>query len=534
MNVTEFIPRDYQIRAVAAIQSELRRKNSCLLAAPCAAGKTIIFSEITQWLHRYGRRTLILMDRHTLVEQNVEKLCQWIDRSEIGIACATSGLKQLSPPVVVGSRQTLAGLLSRRSDWFFHLVIIDESHLMSPVENDSQYWQIIRILRDKNPNLRILGCTATPYRLLSGKIYGPGKLFSDLDFSISTAKLIGCGYLNPLRWKIRQSDLLAQLDAVKKSSTGDLNEADQAAVLGQAKFVEGVYEAWAEHCRDKKTAIYALTISHAEAIAAVFEQHGIHAELIHSKLSTPEVKARVRRFSDGQGVIINCSILAIGSDIPSISAVILARRTLSTALFFQIVGRGARLYPGKSECLVIDLCGNALIHGIDPDNPVLQVRGEESKTPPIKICPMCEEPCSVSAKRCKCGFEFPTPEPAENKPVRQGESLGKLVDFQGFQTLRCDHVQYKLGKTKRGVNIILVFYYGSGELLAKQFLCAGWKHGRAERHKAIAHWIERGGGRPVPNGSREFMARIGELHKSVKITVDATVFPPLVKSAVAA
>lgn len=520
MNMEKLELRPYQSDAVGAIKDALRKKETALLAAPCAAGKTVIFSEIIHWLHSAGRRCLVLLDRENLVTQTANRLREYIG-SDVSIACASVGKKNLRKNVVVASRQTLAPMLRNgHKSTEFNIVILDEAHLCAQ-NGKGQYAQILKQLKENNPRLRLLGCTATPYRMAGGKIYGDGKLFANLDHAIKTQDLLDAGYLVPLTWKIRQSDLLRQLDLVKKSSTGELNETEQAAILGQATFVQGVYDVWLQYAVDRKTAVFALNIAHAEAIQGVFKANGVKTYIIHSKLSVDIVRTRIEAFAKGDGVIINVGILTIGSDIPAISAIILARRTMSTALFFQIIGRGARLFPGKTECLVLDLCGNALIHGIDPDNPIRQEHEEGKGEPKVKVCPMCETPCGLNAATCNhCGFQFPLPE-REEEDLHETGKPGELVDFQGFVTQPCRLVIYRAYRSRTGsIPTIEAGYFGENGPAVRQWLCPEHPHKTFPQLKAARYWRDLGGKYPIPRTVAEWLQRDGELSQNLLLTLD--------------
>ena len=522
--------RDYQAKAVGAVKWALVKKDNCLLVAPCGAGKTVIFSEVVSWLHQSGRKCLILLDRENLVSQTAKRMAEHIG-PYVGVACSSvSSRKDLRKPVVVASRQTLAPMLKNGSkNYKTNIVILDEAHLCNP--KAGQYKDILNQLKENHPALRVMGCTATPYRLSGGKIYGKSdSLFDEVDYRVTTEELLNNGYLVPLSWKIRKSDLNAQLDLVKKSSTGDLNEAEQYKVLGKDTYVRGVFDAWAEYCRDRKTAIYALNIQHAELIKSVFESEGIKVWLIHSKMNTKQVRKCIAEYTAGNGVIINVGILTIGTDIPSISSIILARRTLSTALFFQIVGRGARISPGKQDCLVVDLCANALIHGIDPDNPVRNEKEERTWDiePKIKVCPMCETAHSLSARACKeCGFEFPYEE-KEPEEVRDSGDKPELVDFDGFRKVECDHVRYYLHPGKNGKPpTIRAEYRRVGVVVGKQWLCP--QHIGFPKQKAGRYWRELGGKWPVPKTVVEWIQRNGELEHRLILTINFTGKYPEIK-----
>lgn len=515
------ILRPYQQEAVKAIKGALNRKKTCLLSAPCAAGKTVIFSEIAKWLRENDRRVLVLMDRENLVSQTARRLEEYMDCG-VGIACATaSSVRDLSKRVVVASRQTLAPMLRNgHKDTIFNCTILDEAHL---VGRTGQYSDILAQLWANYEPMRVLGCTATPYRLKGGMIYGEGQLFDCLDHKITFSELLEQGYLSPLRWKIRQTDLNAQLDNVHKSSTGELNETEQYAVLGQSRFVEGVYDSWRDHAGDRRAVVFALNIAHAEAIGEVFRSKGIMAMVIHSKLPTDEIRAKIEAFRSGNCVLINVGILTIGSDIPEISCIILARRTLSTSLFFQIVGRGARLSPGKNDCLIIDLCGNSLIHNTDPDNPFIQMSedNDRDREPEIKICPMCEEGIGRNAKVCpKCGFEFPVAEKNEEPEPEPEERDVALTEFKGFPTIPCYDIRYKRHQAfgKLVPSVCAEYYDADGKLIARQWLCP--EHEGFPKKKARFYWRDMGGEGRAPRDVEEYLRRCGELSKGALVTVD--------------
>lgn len=523
--------RPYQATAISEIKRALSSKDNALVAAPCAAGKTILFCEVSRWLREYDRRILVLMDREQLVSQTATRMGEYLGE-RVGVVCSSvSKSHGLDSQVVVASRQTLAPLMRNGcGSVSFNLLVLDEAHLVHP--SKGQYHDIITKLKENYPAMRIAGFTATPYRLSGGKIYGrPGTLFEDLDVRITTEELLAEGFLTPLVWKVRQSDMLSLLDKVRKSSTGELNETGQMAVVGQDVFVEGVFDAWNEYTRDRKTAIFALNIAHAEAIAEVFRGNGIPVWIIHSKMKVQEVRQAIEEFAKGTGIIINVGVLTIGSDIPSISAIILARRTLSTALFFQIVGRGARKFTGKSECMVIDLCGNALIHGIDPDNPIRQETRESDGTrhDQVKICPMCESAVSPATRTCPhCGFTFPYEE-KDPEDIEQTTDDTKLVDFEGFEVWDADRVEFERhDNPKKPIPSIKCEYFRGGSVIARQWLCPEHKGFASE--KAGRYWTEFGGGYPRPKTVNEWLGRKGELKKSpMKLTINASGKWPEVK-----
>ena len=521
----ELIPRPYQAQAIAAVKLALKSKKNALLVGPCASGKTAMFSMIVQWLRKYDRTCLILLDREVLAAQTALRLREYLGEIP-GIACASLKSKNLREPITVASRQTMAPMLKNgHKGVSYNIVIIDECHLAS--SKRGQYIDIINRLRENYPETRILGCTATPYRLAGGPIYGQkNSLFDCVDYRIGAADLLDAGYICPLTWKIRQSDLLAELDKVEKTASGDLDENQQAAVLEQPRFITGVYDVWRQWAQDRKTCIYALNITHGEAIRDVFRAAGVRCWIIHSRMKIHDVRRAIREFTVENGVMINIGILTIGSDIPSISAIILARRTLSTALHFQIVGRGQRIHPGKADCLVLDVAGNWFIHGPDVDNPLsVTMEDSEPSERPLKICPMCETGTSVQTKTCpSCGFLFPMAESDPDAPdqtkIKDAGDPGKLVEAVPFKIEIADQATYRyhLARNKT-VPTVEAAYKIPGRGWVRQWLCP--QHASFAAKLAKWHWTRLGGKYPIPVSVAEWIARApDELPRRVKIVLD--------------
>jgi superfamily II DNA or RNA helicase len=486
-----------------------------------------MFSRIIQWLREYDRTCLVLLDREVLAGQTALRIRDYLGEMP-GVACASLRRKNLSFPITIASRQTMAPMLKNgHKDIKFNIVILDEAHLVS--HKRGQYKDIIDRLRDNYPDTRIFGCTATPYRLQGGPIYGPGKLFDQIDYKITAAELLEAGYICPLKWKYRASDLQAQLDQVEKMASGELNEAQQAAVLEQPKFIRGVYDIWRQYAEDRKTCVYALNITHAEKIQEVFRGAGVKTWIIHSKMKIYDVRAAIREYTEGSGVMINVGILTIGSDIPSINAIILARRTLSTALHFQIVGRGQRISPGKTDCRILDLCGNYFIHGPDVDNP-LSVTMDDDHAPKqaYKICPICETATGMQTRTCPdCGFKFPMAEIEEFErqgKLRDAGDPGELVDAVPFSIEEAHYIKYVKHRVGHGESVC-AFYYGVppvGKFIGRQYLFTDYRFGKTNVDKSRYYWFNLGGKYPAPKNPSEWIARAEELTGHATVTLDVS------------
>lgn len=419
----DYTLRPYQEDVLRTIWEALPTDQFILIQAATGSGKTICFSELikrllSQWPNiRIG----ILAHRRELITQAQDKLLKVWPDAPIGIACASvSNDIDTDKPIVIGSIQTL----SRRTGTTapFDLVIVDEAHKIPGMNINSQYKTWIETMIRYNPKTRILGMTATPFRLSQGYIYGtackPGNinLFPDLHYRISISDLQKDGYLCGYRAKAT-TDISSDLSGVRK--TGDYNVGDLSIVMSKQQHVGSAVAALNEHAADRRHVIvFAVTIAHAEKLREAF---GEQATIIHSELND---NARYQALSDFESgkirIIVNVMVLSEGFDSPAVDCIIMCRPTMSPGLFIQMVGRGLRPHPDKTDVLILDLANNCQTHG-DPNNPKVEIPGRTKKKlsvieeKKIKRCPNCDEVVEPRETICSvCGWEFVT---ERNDPV---------------------------------------------------------------------------------------------------------------------
>lgn len=418
-------PRPYQIIALDAIWDALQTQKNVLLQAACSAGKTLMFSKITRKLlaERPECRVLILTDRDILVEQSIEKLKAIAPElmNDIGIMCASaSKIKDGEKRITVASRQTLIN----RLDEFpaVHLTIVDECHLMAiPKENTpptDQFGKIIERLREYNPNMRLFGVTATPYRLAGGHIYGddnvPGSTpyFDNITHNISVEYLQSQGYLAPLIGKtVIQSNIIEDLADISITS-GEYNLGELGDVMTRFVHIKAAVEAWKKNASDrKKTLAFCVTIEHAEELSQAFNTADIKSHAIHSQLTPIELEEATRALHNGtSSVFTSVAKLTTGMDIPDIDCCIMCRPTKSAALYKQMLGRFQRICDGKKDALIIDLVGNNQVFGTDLDNLKITYSGQSKRDEEKKIkrCPKCDTELHLAVRICyECNYMYP-------------------------------------------------------------------------------------------------------------------------------
>ncbi len=541
--------RPYQIEALQTVMADLREERFALLQAATGAGKTIIFSElIRQWMTEYpAMRIGIAAHRQELITQARDKLVTvWPEgRRHIGLACAGVGRVDVNQPVVIGSVQTLARRALRRP---IHLLIIDEAHRVPALKTDvrypdtdmggerpvdgvgpgshpagGQYHDLVDRLSAINPGLRVLGVTATPFRLSHGYIYGneckPGhsNLWPRLNYQITLDDLVAGGHLSPIRAK-EAVDMGESLAGVRLAK-GEYDQGQLGDLLSREVHIQSAVEAYEKYGegRDKVLA-FAVTIEHAVKLAEAFARAGHPAEAVHSNLHGRDRQRILASFDHGGlKVLVNVGILTEGWDSPRVNCILMCRPTKAPALFVQMIGRGTRLHPGKTDLLVLDLANNFRTHG-DPSDPEVEFGSggsRKEKKPEPRVCPICQAIVPVNQNRCwSCGHVWQieltekteSPEMVEIRPLPPGASRVESWWAEDHVSQKGNYLMRLVVKCRPGNQ---VWHFLDFDGTASAF---GRKKAR------ILWWQLTGGGIP-PESVREALARQGELRMPEFVTV---------------
>lgn len=346
--------RSYQVEALDAIAGCFAAEVSprTLLVLPTGTGKTVVFAELARREVAAGGTVLVLAHRTELLEQAARKL------ADAGVRCAIEqGDRRADPcivPVVVASVQTLRGArLERYATNAFTLIVVDEAHHAAA--------KSYRTLLEHFPAAKILGVTATPDR---GDGRALGRMFTTVAYTYELRRAIADGHLAPLRAKrITVEDM--DLSAVK-SHHGDFDQRELSALLSDERNLHSVVAPLLEQTGARRTLVFGVDVAHARALADVINRHRPGAALAVDGTASREARsAALSLFSRGVvQYLVNCALFTEGFDEPSIACVALARPTQSRALYVQMIGRGTRKSPGKTDCLILDFVGNSGRHRI--------------------------------------------------------------------------------------------------------------------------------------------------------------------------
>lgn len=357
MSATAIRMRPYQREAVDAVFAAWAdgiRRPAIVLAT--GLGKTCIFSQLaSEFIDRENRRVLILVHREELADQAMDKVRGIAP--DLSIGKIKAGDNDVHTDVVVASVQTLSRsrrlsqLLESQSDHgSIGLVIQDEVHHGAAPTSQKIY---DAFGCGAGGGALFLGVTAT---LARGDGVGLGSAVDDVVYEKSIAWGIRNKYLSPVRGIAVRAP---ELDMSKvRSSRGDYQVNDLGHALTESGALDVIPKAYAEHAADRPGVVFSPTVATAEYTAEVLRDAGISSAVISG--ATPR-EDRLRIFEDYRTgrvqVLSNCMVLTEGFDAPHTSCIVVARPTQSNPLYIQMVGRGTRPYPDKTDCLVLDIVG---------------------------------------------------------------------------------------------------------------------------------------------------------------------------------
>ncbi len=428
----QFKPREYQQEAVDSLTGFLRKcKGDPILELPTGAGKSWIIAMICRQLSSWGCRAVILQPSKELVEQNVAKLKSLCPELSIGIYSASLRSKQGEADFVFATIGSVVGKeveLGERQ-----LVIVDEAQCI-PAGEGGQYNEFRRELKSMNPKMRMVGLTATPYRLDSGPIVGSGLPFDSLAYKLPLGRLLDEGYLTPLK-----SISVSQVDTSGLRKQGwDYNKTEMS-MLFEDNVTQSVKEtvdvANAQGC--KSCLCFASGVDHAEKVKSQIEtMTGERVEVVTGETLPLERSQIIADFQAGRlRWLVNVNVLTVGFDSPNVDLIAVMRATLSAGLFSQICGRGLRLFDGKDVCYLLDFGGNVARHGAidDDDYGNKPKRASEGNGEAVmKQCPCCGSPCYAASRECLCGFMFPPPATnVESRADGVNDVMNATADLKG-------------------------------------------------------------------------------------------------------
>lgn len=521
-----FKPRPYQEEADQALAADLAENptGNPLVVVPTGGGKAYLIGKAMQRILREDPNARIINATHVseLVVQNYQECLEFWPDAPAGVYSAGAGRRQTH------KRITFAGVQSiykkaRAFGRVTHL-LVDEAHLISR-NSTGMYRKLINVLTEINPQLRIIGYTATPYRLdTGGMIGGENALFHRIAFDVRLDMLVREGYLCPLRSK----DPTVKYDLSNVGGSGDFNAKQMDAAINTVAINTASVDEMIAAGQDRLGWLaFCVSVEQAEAVVALLNARGYPSAVVHGDL---DKNTRKRRISDYKAQRLRClvsvNVLTTGFNAPHVDLIALMRATKSTGLYVQMLGRGTRLSPqtGKVDCLVLDYGENIKRFGpVDmlPSMPPVKVPGAGDA--PIKVCPECSEEVHISIMTCPdCGFDFPEPE----KEVITSAETDAVMASYAFKdeylrpVIRCNgYIHSPTDGRPPSLRMEYVVNRNGEEILVKEWLpFEGSPSGKGMCQK---FWLDAGGNVPTPSTTAEAHSRMaqGEIHSPASVVV---------------
>jgi DNA repair protein RadD len=468
--------RPYQTRAVDMLYDWFRNNptGNPVLELPGGSGKSVIIASMCKDALEQWSDTKILMcvNSKELIAQNASKLRSIWKGAPLGIYSASLNKRELGEPILYAG----IGSVLNRAKQIGHidLMIVDECDMISH-KDEGGYRKLIAALLEINPSMRLVGLTASPFRMGHGLITdGESPLFKEIVKPVTIEELVHDGYLAPLSSKATKHTL--STEGVHKRGNEYIDKELQAAVDTSDNNLYVVNEIIEKSFGRKKVLVFAAGTEHAKHLTQLLNERGMSAKFVVSDMLDSERDEVLRQHQAGEiKAVVNINILSVGYDDPEIDCIALVRPTMSPRLYLQQAVRGCRpVYANgygldtkegrfaamaagskPNGCLVLDFGGNVAEHG-----PVTNIRpprkaGSGNGEPPVRLCEVCSEIVHISTPICPCcGTPFPPPK--EKLLVLHTDDI-----MTGLSELEVSSWHWKKHKSKTsGIEMLAVSYYG--------------------------------------------------------------------------
>ena len=518
--------RPYQQAAVDAVYEHLRSKetNPCVVL-PTGTGKSLVLAQIAKdAVEKWNGRVLLLAHVKELLEQNADKIRKLCPELKIGIYSAGLKSRDTTEQVIVAGIQSMYNKACELDA--FDLVVVDEAHAISG-EGDGMYRTFLADMKVINPHVRVIGLTATPFRLKGGLICKPENILNEICYEAGLKEMIQQGYLSPLISRAGRAEAnLANLHI----RGGEFISDEVAAAMDNDALVTSACREIVELTRDRKSVlIFTASVDHCKHVAEKIEAFsGKECAIVTGDTSPAERAEIIARFkgefipADLFGTpkpplkfLANVNVLTTGFDAPNTDCVVMLRPTNSPGLLIQCAGRGTRLSPetGKSSCLFLDYGGNILRHGPLDMIKVKEPGSGKGGDAPAKKCPQCLALIHAGYTACpECGYVFP-PKENNDKMTQTASSAGVIsgqVDYTDYEVLDVYYcVHEKRGADPDAPKTMRVDYQVGFNEFKSEWVCP--EHTGYARGKFEKWWHERAAlGCPMPRSAREAVSLANE------------------------
>ena len=495
-------PRWYQHEAEQAAWEFLcSQRGSPVIVSPTGSGKSLLIAMLCRTaIEKSHRRVIMAMHRKELIQQNAEKIRALIPSLDVGIYSAGMKSRDTDHDIVCCGIQSAF----RRAEEFGarHLVLIDEVHLV-PSDGEGMYRTFLTDLRKYNPELRMIGLTATPFRTGEGKLCGSDKLFQKICYDVPIKRLIDEGFLcsvtnKPTQTNFDTSGLHIRGGEFINHEVERLFSFDQQTVEAACREIVSLTQG--RH----SVLVFCSGVEHAENVAEIIQSvTGERAGCVTGETMPIERTTLLSDFKNQRlRFLTNCDVLTTGFDAPCIDAIAILRATASAGLFAQMVGRGFRVDASKTDCVLLDFGENLQRHG-PIDDPMFGRKEKQRGSGGmegglVKTCPNCNEQVPAAATECECGWQFPRKLKHKEKADQESALLAEAQEPEEWIVEEIHMSRHRKKKATPDdpdtlrVDYVCVPVEGSGNLARQtisEWVCL--EHEGFPRKKALRWWAQR-------------------------------------------
>lgn len=490
-------PRYYQRQSIDAF-FDYTVKNwgkHPIIVLPTGSGKSLVQAHIVKRILDY-KNTRILMITHQkeLIKQNYLELTENFDNTLLDIGIYSAGLNCRDTQ----NRIIFAGIQSvYKKAWelgWFDVILVDECHLIKH-GSEGMFRTFMDEMENINKNIVIAGLSATAYRMKEGILCeGEGKLFDDICHETTVKELIDPTHFKNLDNEQYLCNLISK-NAVNKADLSQVHVRGGEYIPGE---MEKAFQAGDLVCRAvkeikdftqdrKKILVFTAGIAHCEEVTEKMIDQGLSARFIHSQQKDDINQENIKDFKDGKfNYMINVNVLSVGFNEKSIDCIALLRATKSPGLYYQMCGRGLRMYPDKKDCLVLDFGRNIERHGpIDKIEIRKKKDGKsEVKTAPQKECPECGILLPLAVMVCpECGYEIEE----KDKHEDEASDANVLSKWKKPKKIDIENIVYTRHEKRGKSDSLKVSYYYNMFDSYSSWICI--EHEGFARKKAM-QWLK--------------------------------------------
>lgn len=356
MKITPYDDQRECVDAIAKWCTQHPPNESCYVEMPTGSGKSVVIALFCTMLANLNKRVVVLCRSAELVKQNAERFQQVAGcKISVGIFCAGLGKKDYDCDVTFATIQSVkkhALTLGK-----INCILVDEAHQIPP-RSDSQYGEFLTDIQQYNPKCRMVGLTATPYRLQgsakSKLIHGEGQMFHGCAYAVSLNRMLSEKRITP--WTVPS---VSEVDVSSVKIRGGDFDLEEMSTEFIEKCGSNIDEILTLCNQRNKVLVFATTVAHAEAINNMLREANQSSMILTGETNKADRAKMISAFVSGKlKYLVNVGVLTTGFDAPNVDAIAVCRATQSPGLFYQIIGRGMRKAEGKDDFLILDFGGN--------------------------------------------------------------------------------------------------------------------------------------------------------------------------------